>query len=150
MCVCVCVRVCVRVCACVRACVCVCVCVCVRVWAYRKAPGRRWSGMFFDCQRPDEILPPTSACPAFACAGIWSLCVISVSVCVFACVCGVCACVRYICVSCPPELDRRCGCDQAVLTRNPNASPTSPCLRIILTSEGSAPMRFVLLRIIVP
>ena len=43
----------------------------------RKAPGRRRSSLF-GCQRPGEILLPTSACPASACAGFWSLCAIRV------------------------------------------------------------------------
>ena len=53
-----------------------CVCLCVST----RAPSRRWSWLFFDCQRPDEILLPTSACPASACAWIWSLYVIYVCV----------------------------------------------------------------------
>ena len=46
----------------------------------RKALSRRW--FFFDCQWPDEILLPTSACLASARAWHWSLCVICPRACV--------------------------------------------------------------------
>ena len=37
--------------------------------SYRKPPSRRWSSLFFDSLRPDEILPPTIACVASALLG---------------------------------------------------------------------------------
>ena len=58
-----------------------CVCVCAR------APSRRWSWLFFDCQRPDENLLTTRACVTSACAGLWLLCVIRARACVCVCVC---------------------------------------------------------------
>ena len=73
---------------------------------FRNAPSRGWSWLSFDCRLPDEILPPTSACPAFACAGIWSLCVLYMCVCVCVFVLGfgrfasstcVCVCVCVVC-----------------------------------------------------
>ena len=71
-------------------------CVCCALWRNRgarlpaciagcgrEAPSRRrCRSLLLDCQRPDDILLPTSACPASAWAGVWSLCVISVCVCV--------------------------------------------------------------------
>ena len=109
-------------------CVCVCVCVPAATTVYfREVPSRRWS-FFFDRRRPDEILPSTSACPASACAGIWSLCVIYV--CVFVCVCLIGL------TSSLPDQCPCCSSPAGACRSTPPVQATLPCDVLSGVTEG--------------